>query len=188
MKHKIFVLLTISAVLILIIFYWIRTYKDISDTIWKLQSNLVEKETTISEIDEMQVCQLRSEHLNINKKIQEKIPKGSYIIRLHDGVCLDCYAECIIRLNKEVRDNSKLFILGSYHFSATLKDIITSLKLDSIKSENIPDKYILPIDSCGKPYVFSIDNNGYTKHVFLFTKKNYRTIKDYVNLLQREND
>lgn len=61
-----------------------------------------------------------------------------------------------------------------------------SLNLDSVKYENIPDTFILPADSINRPYVFSLDEYGCTYNVFIFSRKEYETIKEYVNLIKRK--
>lgn len=176
------IVLTVSCV----VYYCVDTNKNISEKMWGLYSELVERETIISDMQEIQSYQIKSECRNLGRDIRYKLPSNLYIVRLHDDICLDCYAECLVRLKNELKDDTKLFILGSYHFSTTFKDILMSLNLDSVKYENIPDTFILPADSINRPYVFSLDEYGCTHNVFIFSRKEYDTIKEYVNLIKRK--
>lgn len=118
-----------------------------------------------------------------------KLKENVCILRLHDGACLGCYAENIIRLfNILEAEKMEIFILGSYstqkQFQAELSGIT---ELNATNSLNIRGLTCLPADSLDCPYLFSITNNK-SRNVFIFEKGNFDMIYEYIQMLKRTND
>lgn len=181
-------ILFVSITILGLIFYCLETNKRIKNEIWNLHSAIVEKETAISDIQEILSYQIKSEHKYLNDSIQASIPKSTYIIRLHESVCLSCYAGSLIHLKKELKNDTQLFIFGSYHFETILKDVMESIGFKFIKYCNHPNQDILPVDSLSRPYVFSIDETGHTRNVFILPKDDLQLIKEYIDLMKRNEE
>ena len=57
------------------------------------------------------------------------LPPQTLILRLHNGICLSCYTENILKLKNELTKRGKgLLVLGSYTFDGGLKDEIAGYK------------------------------------------------------------
>lgn len=112
--------------------------------------------------------------------------KNVCVLRIHDGTCLGCYAENLIRFSKLMNEkNIDFFVLGSYSTNRQFySEIFNILKVDSLNSINSRGLVCLPADSLNRPYLF-IKDKGIAHHVYVFEKGEYNNINQYINMLER---
>lgn len=143
---------------------------------------------TLLENQEAQSYAIKSEFYPISNEVLKLLKEKMCILRIHDGACLGCYAENLLRFTKEMRRRGlNLLVLGTYstnrQFQSELSDIIV---LDSLNSVNVKELYCSPVDSLGCPYLF-INDSGRIRNVYVFEKGEYNSIIQYVDFLMRIN-
>ena len=163
-KYLYYILITIP---LITAYYSYSQRKSFEDKLWNLNSNLLET------------------HI-VTDSIRNKLPLHTFILRLHNGICLSCYAENIQLLYADLEKKGKdLFVLGSYTFDGGLKDEISIIQGKVPKSSNIPKLSIMPADSLGIPYVFLINENGQIKDLHFLLKKDYSLTSEYLKSIER---
>lgn len=166
-------------------FFYIRNKTEAK--LWQLKSVLLEEQFKIAEFKDIQNYSLNSEGLILSDTIKKVLPDNVYVLRLHDGICLSCYAENLLLLEKKMNqvEDIRLFVLGSYNFTTQLKEELASVNMSKVKSINILDHDILPADSIGRPYLFFLNKKGMVKNLYFFQKEDYASIDLYLRAIQR---
>lgn len=175
--------------LFVIVYCLFNLKQKYEDNIWNLQSALLEEQLKVVDIKDIQAYSLDSEGITLSDSIKRNIPKDVCILRLHDGICLSCYAENIQKFEAETHyfKNIRLFVLGSYNFISQLKTELKSMNIDNISFLNLPSSYILPADSIGRPYVFLLNENGRVNNLYFFQKNEFSSINKYLKAVERIN-
>lgn len=166
-------------------FFYIRNKTEAK--LWQLKSVLLEEQFKIAEFKDIQNYSLNSEGLILSDTIKKVLPDNVCVLRLHDGICLSCYAENLLLLEKKMNqvEDIRLFVLGSYNFTTQLKEELASVNMSKVKSINILDHDILPADSIGRPYLFFLNKKGMVKNLYFFQKEDYASIDVYLRAIQR---
>ncbi len=182
-KYLYYILITIP---LITAYYSYSQRKSFEDKLWNLNSNLLETHIELSDLKEKQMICLSTNGALITDSIRNKLPLHTFILRLHNGICLSCYAENIQLLYADLEKKGKdLFVLGSYTFDGGLKDEISIIQGKVPKSSNIPKLSIMPADSLGIPYVFLINENGQIKDLHFLLKKDYSLTSEYLKSIER---
>lgn len=166
-------------------FFYIRNKTEAK--LWQLKSVLLEEQFKIAEFKDIQNYSLNSEGLILSDTIKKVLPDNVCVLRLHDGICLSCYAENLLLLEKKMNqvEDIRLFVLGSYNFTTQLKEELASVNMSKVKSINILAHDILPADSIGRPYLFFLNKKGMVKNLYFFQKEDYASIDLYLRAIQR---
>lgn len=166
-------------------FFYIRNKTEAK--LWQLKSVLLEEQFKIAEFKDIQNYSLNSEGLILSDTIKKVLPDNVCVLRLHDGICLSCYAENLLLLEKKMNqvEDIRLFVLGSYNFTTQLKEELASVNMSKVKSINILAHDILPADSIGRPYLFFLNKKGMVKNLYFFQKEDYASIDVYLRAIQR---
>lgn len=184
MKRYLYYILIIIS--LITVYYSYRQRKSFEDKLWILNSNLLETLIELSDLKEKQIIGLSTNGTLITDSIRKKLPLHTFILRLHNGICLSCYEENIKLLYADLEKKGKdLFVLESYTFDGGLKDEISIIKGKIPKSSNIPELSIMPADSLGIPYVFLINENGQIKDLHFLLKKDYSLTSEYLKSIER---
>lgn len=177
-----------SIIFIIIVGYGaFRVRHDLEKIIWQLKSALLEEKFKVSNLEEIQLYTLNTEGAVLPDTIVKYIPEGVCILRLHDGICLSCYAENLSRLESHIdgSDGIRLFVLGSYNFTTQLKEELMGVDLNQVKFVNLPSCKVLPADSIGCPYLFTINKEGVIMNLHFFQKENFSLTSRYFQAIKR---
>lgn len=171
--------------------YTIYIVKERSeDKVWKLHSTLLEARYRLFDMKEKQLYKLETEGLLLPDSVKEKITPNTCVVRLHNDMCLSCYAENLSKLVQRVieMDSLELLILGSYTYNSALKDELSVISSANLNFINFPSLVIMPADSLGQPYLFVLDERKMINNLFFFQKEDMESVDKYLhNLLRLRN-
>lgn len=149
--HTALIVLTLSTITISIL-----QRNSFENKLWIQNSALLETKFELADIIEKEKMRLSTNGIKLPDSITVRLPSNSFILRMHNNVCLSCYAEILIKLQDKLSsENKELFILGSYSFDSILQEEISIIKGENVTSTNIPNLQIMPADSLEQPYLFS---------------------------------
>jgi hypothetical protein len=173
-------LILIVAFLVTGISFW--NYKNkIENIIWKLKSTLLEYKYEVSDWEERKKCELNTEGVVLPDSLQNIIDNNC-VLRLHDGICMSCFAENLSRLLEIARkDTISILILGNYMYKSSFKEDIKLIGGECFDSMNLLTLSIIPADSLEQPYLFDVDVNGKIQNVFFVSKDKYELGNSYLN-------
>lgn len=182
MKRTVIILFLI--VLFLLIGY--NTYKmkeQFEDKFWNLNSAFLEIKFALGDLKESQYSVWDTEGLLLPDSVRDLIPRGTCILRLHNNICLSCYAENLMRFENYV---DTLFVVGSYSFNTIFENELSVFHKRHLKSINIPSLSIIPADSIERPYLFILNKNGAVDNVFFFEKGDFSSVNRYMQSAKRQ--
>lgn len=178
-----YVLIIVSLVTIC---YSYSQRKSYEEKLWAFSSNLLETRFALTDLKEKQSVALSTNGTIILDSLKHKLPLRTLILRLHNGICLSCYAENLLMLKTEIdKRTEELFVLGSYTFDRGLKDEIAMFQDEKLKSINVPALRIMPADSLDLPYVFCVNERGQIENLHFFVKKDFSPTLDYLKSIER---
>lgn len=154
--------------------------------LWTQNSVLLEAKFGLADLKEKEKIRLSTNGIKLPDSITIQLPSNTFILRMHSNVCLSCYAENLIKLQKLLSNkNKKLFVLGSYSFNSILEEEISIIKGENVASINIPNLQIIPADSLEQPYLFFLENHGKITHTHFFEKHEFELTQYYLEAIQR---
>lgn len=192
LNDKKFVIVSVVfAVFFICLTIWFYTLKDkMTEVVDKLTQDLVEQKMELADASASRALALDSENrflgIDVEKSFLDSI---TFVLRLHDDICLGCYVENLISLRKKLGDDSggiNLLVLGSYNFLSQLKDILIELDMQNFKYINVADRHILPADSLRMPYLFVLNKNKMVQQVYVLLKKDPDSIDRYLLSIKRK--
>lgn len=168
------------------VFYSYTQRRSLESKFWSLKNIIVETRYELNDIKEQQRICLATNGFIVHDSLRSKIPIHTLVLRLHNDICLSCYAENIQLLGSALEKMEQgLFILGSYSFDGSLRDEISIIKDSTLRTINIPALHIIPADSINVPYVFFINENGQLTNVHFFAKKDFSLTQEYLKSIER---
>lgn len=160
--------------------------KSFEEKLWILQSDLLETRFELTALKEEQSIGLSTNGTILSDSLRHVLPSQTLILRLHNGICLSCYTENILKLKNELAKKGKgLLVLGSYTFDGGLKDEIAAIQDKELKSLNMPALRIMPANSLDRPYVFYVNRQGQIEHLHFFSKKDFSLTSEYLQSTER---
>lgn len=179
-KKYLFLVLA-SIVVLLITGVSFLNYKNkIENTIWKLKSTLLEYKFELSDWEERKLYELNTEGVLLPDSLRNTLNKYT-ILRLHDGICMSCFAENLSRLIEVTKkDSIPILVLGNYIYKSALREDLKSIGGENLIFLSLPTLSIVPADSLGQPYLFDVDVNGKIQHVFFVSKDKYNLTNSYL--------
>lgn len=187
MKYTLQILLTIVLSICLFI-YISNTNNKINTSIESLKSDLLEERIKIANMEDVRSLAIDTEGRMLPTSVIKNVPDSiDFILRLHDGICLNCYIKNLLRLAQQVdnSENLQMMILGSYNFTSQFNAEITSIGMKDFHYMNINEHDILPIDSIGVPYLFTLTQEGKAEHIYVFFKEDFKSVEKYLQLIER---
>lgn len=180
MKGTIFFVVLIILTIITICFSY-RQRSKLEDKLWTINSNLLE---TRFELDDMRaktiVC-YSTNGVTLPDSIASLLSDSVYILRLHNNICMSCYAEHLIRLKEKLNmTKQQLYVLGSYIYDDALRDEISILTDSNLRVINIPALEIMPADSMEIPYIFLLNPRNKLEYVHFFEKHDFTITEEYL--------
>ncbi len=185
MKNTIIFGTLIALTAITICFSYLHRSK-FEDKLWAQNSNLLEMRFALNDIATKEKITFSTNGIVLSDSVVSLLPSDTYILRLHNGICMSCYAENLVKL-KEMLDKTKktLFILGSYTFDMVFRDEFSFIQNQNVSSINIPALKIMPADSLEIPYVFHLNTQGKIDHLHFFEKRDFSLTQQYLESIQR---
>lgn len=167
-------------------FYAWKTQTKVRTTLLELHEEYNDSRFRLMDLKEKQYYSLLSEAYLLPEELDLFFVESGCLLRLHEGVCLGCYAESLARFLELMKmKNMSLGIWGAYaterQFRSELSNVV---KLDSLKIINLKKDISLPADSLNQPYLFIKEGNR-TSRVFVIEKDDYKSIEQYVEMLSR---
>lgn len=156
------------------------------DKLWIQNSNLLEARFALSDIKEKEKMAYLTDGVTLCDSVVSLVPSDVYILRLHEGVCMSCYANNV-KMLAEVLDSigKNLFVIGAYTFDSALKEELSFIQTSNIKSINIRELSIMPADSLEIPYIFHLTSQGKIDHLHFFEKHDFSLTRQYILSIQR---
>ena len=187
-KYLCLVLVSIVVLIITGLCFW--NYKRITEKlIWELKSTLLEYKFELSDWEERKLYELKTEGVVLPDSLLDTINNHA-VLRLHDGICMSCFADNLSRLIKLVqKDSIPVIILGNYMYKSSLKEDLRIIGGDKCKLLNFPSFRIVPADSLEQPYLFEVGVNGKIQNVFFINKDKYEFGNSYLkSIINKRND
>mgnify|MGYP003311457856 CR=1 FL=1 len=187
-KYLCLVLISIVVLVITGLCFW--NYKRITEnSIWKLKSTLLEYKFELSDWEERKLYELKTEGVLLPDSLLDTMVKYS-ILRLHDGICMSCFADNLSQLIKFVqKDSIPILILGNYMYKSAFKEDLRIIGGDNFKLLNLPSLSIMPADSLEQPYLFEVGVDGKIQNVFFINKDKYELANSYLkSIINKRND
>lgn len=163
---------------------------NLENVIWKLKSSLLEERFKTADITECQVYSFNTEGRLLPDTVKKYIPQNACILRLHNDICLGCYAENLSRLQLDLDTlkNVSLFVLGSYNFVSQLKKEMFAVNLQQVQFINLSSYRIFPADNLDRPYLFTINASGLIQNLYFFQKEDFLSTSKYLEGIERLNN
>lgn len=164
----------------------INAYGQILST----ERNFIEVRDQIQDLKYKEILLLQSVGYDISKTgiRQDNSPLRVYL-RLHDGICANCYINSIIDMYTALSGTVPVSIIGSYPYRSTLTDMLRDHKLtDTDLMNDISLLNSIPADSANSPYIFTLNDRGAVNSLLFLDKSvmNRERMNAYIRTLVNE--